>query len=83
MGEMCIFPKKIEWLGFKISKLGVKPLVGKSDSIKNLPNPKNISELRSFFGSINQYMKFVRPEFVFPKFSPTTTSRKEISLPME
>ena len=34
-------------------------MVGKSDSIKNLPNPKNISELRSFFGSINQYMKFV------------------------
>ena len=33
--------------------------MGKSDSIKNLPNPKNISELRSFFGSINQYMKFV------------------------
>ena len=59
MGEMCIFPKKIEWLGFKILNSGMKPLVGKSDSIKNLPNPKNISELRSFFGSINQYIKFV------------------------
>ena len=58
--EKCAFFKKeTEWLGFKISKSGVKPLEGKSDSIKNLPNPKNISELRSFFGSINQYMKFV------------------------
>ena len=58
--EKCaFFRKKIEWLGFKISNSGVKPLVGKSDSIKNLPNPKNISELRSFFWSINQYMKFV------------------------
>ena len=55
MGEMCIFfQNEIEWLGFKISNSGVKPLVGKSDSIKNLPNPKNISELRSYFGSINQ-----------------------------
>ena len=58
--EKCaFFQKEIEWLGFKISNSGVKSLVGKSDSIKNLPNPKNISELRSIFGSINQYMKFV------------------------
>ena len=51
--------KKIEWLGFKISNSGVKSLMGKSDSIKNLPIPKNIPELRSLFGSINQYMKLV------------------------
>ena len=58
--EKCaFFQKEIQWLGFKISNSGVKPLVGKSDSIKNLPNPKNLSELRSSFGSINQYMKFV------------------------
>ena len=62
--EKCaFFQKEIEWLGFKISKSGVKPLVGKSDSIKSLPNPKNISKLRSFFGSINQFMKFV-PNFL-------------------
>ena len=58
--EKCaFFQKEIEWLGFKISNSSVKPLVGKSDSIKSLPNPKIISELRSFFGSINQYMKFI------------------------
>ena len=38
---------------------GVRPFVGKADAIKNLPTPKNISEARSFFGSINQYVKFV------------------------
>ena len=59
MGEMCFFQKEIDWLGFKISNSGKKPLVRKSESIKSLPNPKNISELRSLFGSINQYMKFV------------------------
>ena len=56
---MFFFQKDIEWLGFRISNKGVKLLVGKSDSIKNLTNPMNISELRSFFGSIKQYMKFV------------------------
>ena len=57
--KFAIFQKKIEWLGFKISNLGLKLLVEKSDSTKSLPNPKKISELRLFLGSINQYMKFV------------------------
>ena len=50
-GGKCAFLKsEIEW--------SVRPLVGKADAIKNLPIPKSISELRSFFGSINQYVKF-------------------------
>ena len=48
--EKCaFFRNEIEWLGFKISNSGAKPLVGKSDSIKNLPNPKNISEFYPVF----------------------------------
>ena len=58
-GKCAFFKSDIEWLGFKISGNGVRPLVGKAEAIKNLPTPKNISELRSFFGSINQYVKFV------------------------
>ena len=58
-GKCAFFKSDIEWLGFKISGDGVRPLVGKAGAIKNLPAPKNISELRSFFCSINQYVKFV------------------------
>ena len=57
-GKCAFFKPDFEWLGFKISGDGVRPLVGKADAIKNLPTPKNISELCSFFGSINQYVKF-------------------------
>ena len=46
-------------MGFKISKSGITPLFDKSKAIKDLPIPKNLKELRSFFGSINQYIKFV------------------------
>ena len=46
-------------MGFKISKSGIIPLFDKSKAIKDLPIPKNLKELRSFFGSINQYIKFV------------------------
>ena len=53
------FQKEKEWLGFKISKSGITPFFDKSKAIKDLPIPKNLKELRSFFGSINQYIKFV------------------------
>ena len=46
------FQKEMEWLVFKISKTGIIPLFDKSKAIKNLPVPKNLKELRSFFGSI-------------------------------
>ena len=58
-GKSGFFQSKIECLGFKILEQGVQVLVGKADAIMNLPVPENISELRSFFGSINQYVKFV------------------------
>ena len=81
--ENCaFFQKEIEWLGFTISNSGLKPLVGISDSIKSLPNPKNISELRPFFGSINQFMKFV-PNLSILKSPFRPLSVRTISLPME
>ena len=58
-GKCASFKFEIEWLVFRISGEGVRPLVSKADAIKNLPIPKSISELRPFFGSINQYVKFV------------------------
>ena len=46
-------------LGLKVSGERVRPLVGKADAITSLPIRRNISKLRSFFSSINQYVKFV------------------------
>ena len=53
------FQKKIDWLGFKISKSEIAPLFDKTKAIKDIPIQKNLKELRSFFGSTNQYIKFV------------------------
>ena len=59
MGEMCIFLKRNRVARFRDIKFGRKTIDGKIRFDKNLTNPKNLSELRSFFRSINQYMKFV------------------------
>ena len=47
-------------------------MVGKADAIKKLPIPKIISELRSSFGSINQYVKIVA------KLSTLSSSRSPL-----
>ena len=52
-GKLAFFKPEKEWLGFNILGERVQPLVGKADAIKNLTIPKNISELRSIFGSMN------------------------------
>ena len=63
----ALFSRKREWLAFKISEVGVRLLVGKTDALKNLPISKNIAEHRSFFGSINQFNKTV-PNLSFLSF---------------
>ena len=58
----CTFnPKKfqfgeeeVEFLGFLITKSGVKTTQKFRDSILNFPTPQNITDVRSWFGCINQ-----------------------------
>ena len=59
MEKCAFFQSEIEWLGFEISEQEERPMIGKADAHKALPVPKNISELQFFFGSINEYRKFV------------------------
>ena len=54
-----IFQKELDWLGFLISNTGICPLFDKTKAIKDLPISKKLKELRSFFGSINQYINFL------------------------
>ena len=54
-----LFQKEVECFGFKISKSGIAPLIDKTKAIKDISIPKILKELRSFFGSTNQFHKFV------------------------
>ena len=49
--EKCaFFLEQIEYLGHMIDAQGVHPTGEKIKAIKNAPQPKNVTELRSFFG---------------------------------
>ena len=48
----------IKILGHIVSSDGIKPDPDKIKSILNLPVPKNVAEIRSFLGMVNQQSKF-------------------------
>ena len=56
----CQFARKeCEWLGHKITRTGVTPLVRKIDPIESLKAPKTVSQLKSFMGSIHSLHKYL------------------------
>lgn len=58
--QKCIFGvKEIEFLGFKLSENGLDITESKLKAVKQFRKPKDVSELRSFFGLVNFVGKFV------------------------
>ena len=45
---------KVDFAGLEITDYGVRPCRKFLEAIRNFPRPKNITEMRSFFGMINQ-----------------------------
>lgn len=46
---------ELEYLGYWITRKGIKPLTAKVEAIQKLAEPKNKKELRSFIGLVNYY----------------------------
>lgn len=58
--KKCEFSvKRIKFLGHEISNEGIRADEDKLKAIKDLNNPADITELRRFFGMVNQVAKFV------------------------
>lgn len=50
---------KVEYLGHLIDGNGLHPTKEKVNVIQEAPQPRNVTELRSFLGIINYYGKFL------------------------
>ena len=58
--EKCkLAQEKIEWLGYDISAEGITPQNEKVQAITKKLQPKNLKELRSYLGAVNQLIKFI------------------------
>lgn len=59
--DKCEFLQdNVEFLGFIISKGGIKPNPKKIQAITNFPIPKTIKDLRSFLGMAGFYRRFIQ-----------------------
>lgn len=57
----CLFMvDEVKYLGYVISKDGIKVDSDKVEAIVKIPRPRNVTELRSFLGLVNFYAKFVK-----------------------
>lgn len=57
---MCFLVDNVKYLGYVISKDGIKADTSKIDAILKIEAPTNVTELRSFLGMINFYARFTR-----------------------
>ena len=56
----CIFASSsVEYLGHVIDGDGIHPSSSKVQAIKEAPEPRNLTELKSFLGLLNYYSKFL------------------------
>ncbi len=49
----------VEYLGHRISEKGLQPTNKKVEAIKSAPAPTDLTQLKSFWGLINYYCKFL------------------------
>ena len=51
---------KLSYLGYSLSSEGYSPLEEKLKAIKDVPKPKNVTEVKSFLGLVSYYSRFVK-----------------------
>ena len=58
--DKCVFgQKEVNYLGHRISPVGVLPLPEKVSAVNDCPPPKSRRQLRRFLGMINFYRRFI------------------------
>ena len=53
------FQSEVKFLGYLVSKDGIKPDPKKVEAVKNFPIPTNLKEIRGFLGLASYYRKFI------------------------
>ena len=71
------FKSEIHYLGHLISPEGISPLPNKLDSIRYMPVPNSVKEIKQFLGLTGYYRKFV-PRFADISRPLTTLTKKDV-----
>ena len=58
--EKCKFARnENEWLGYHLTQTGIRPINTKIKAITDKLKPKNLKEIRSYLGAVNQLNRFI------------------------
>lgn len=58
--QKCLFDvPELDYLGYKLTRDGVKPTDAKIEAITKMPAPENVDQLRSYLGFVNYYNRFI------------------------
>lgn len=52
--------REVKYLGYIVSKQGIKPDADKVKAVANYPVPKNVKELKQFLDLSNYYRRFIQ-----------------------
>jgi hypothetical protein len=59
-GKCCFAARSITFLGHVVSEKGAKPDLGKIDVVVRFPEPRTVTDVRSFLGLIGYYRKYIQ-----------------------
>ena len=66
---------EIDFAGFRVTDHKVKPMPKYLDAIRNFPRPTNISDVRSWFGLVNQVAHYAKLVEMMKPFKHMLSSR--------
>ena len=82
--EKCeFFKNKIDFLGYKISEIGLEPTDQKKTEIDEVPEPKTSKELRRYLGMLGYYRNLIKnfADIAFPLTELIKKNPKSKNLP--
>lgn len=59
IAKCCFGQEEIDFLGFRVTNTGIRPLNDRIEAIANFPKPKTVEELRRFMGMLNFYRSHI------------------------
>ena len=57
--EKCAFNQNVEYLDYVLNERGLRPTATKTQAIRDAPEPRSSTKLKSYLGLLNFYSKFI------------------------